>query len=82
MNGILIVKCKNCNIQKFIYISEDSNVEDENIESKIADALDNAKKISGKADIEFIDTRGVDFFVCSCGNYSSVEELKNLTKIN
>jgi len=76
MNGVLIVECKGCGSQKTLYLSDDTYVDNENLDKSTAELRARAEKIIGTSNTTFIDTRGLDYFICSCGNYSSVEEIK------
>ena len=76
MKGVLIVNCKGCGSQKLLYLSDDNYVGNENLDQIIAEARAEAERISRASNTEFIDTRGIDYFICSCGNYSSVEGIK------
>ena len=76
MNGVLSVKCKGCGSQIILYLSDDDYIDSEDLDKNIAGLRVRAEKIIGTSNTTFIDTRGLDYFICSCGNYSSVEEIK------
>jgi len=80
MNGVLSVKCKGCGSQKILYLSDDDYIDSEDLDKNIAELRTKAEKIIGTGNTTFIDTRGLYYFICSCGNYSSVEEIKETLK--
>jgi len=77
MNGVLIVKCKGCGSLKSLYLSDDNNVDNEESDKHIAELRDKVEKESGTSNTTFLDTRGLNYFICSCGNYSSIQEIKD-----
>ena len=80
MNGVLSVKCKGCGSQKILYLSDDDYIDSEDLDKNIAELRARAEMMIGTSNTTFIDTRGLDYFICSCGNYSSVEEIKKSLK--
>jgi hypothetical protein len=69
------MKCNSCGSQKALYISNDTIGKDEQ-EKHIAELHDEVDMLLGTSDTKIINTRGIDYFVCSCGNYTSVREIK------
>lgn len=76
MHGVLIVHCKFCAKQASLYISDKSlgNVEQD---VDMAELQEQVEMAIGMSNIEIVDTRGIDYFMCSCGNYTSVREIKD-----
>jgi len=80
MNGVLSVKCKGCGSQIILYLSDDDYIDSEDLDKNIAELRARAEMMIGTSNTKFIDTRGLDYFICSCGNYSSVEDIKKSLK--
>ena len=80
MNGVLSVKCKGCGSQIILYLSEDDYIDSDDLDKNIAELRAKAEKMIGTSNTIFIDTRGLAYFICSCGNHSSVEEIKETLK--
>lgn len=81
MNGVLIVKCKYCAKQTALYITDDS-LENEEQDLGITELREKVGREIGISETKIIDTRGVDYYICSCGNYSSMREIKEVLICN
>lgn len=80
MNGVLIVNCNFCAKQSGLYISY-SSLGNEEQDVDLAELQEQVEMTIGMTNIEIVDTRGIDYFLCSCGNYTTVREIKDSLRV-
>lgn len=81
MDGVLIIRCKGCDKQFYVFMSEDLS-QDEATTDELEEELKTVKMVAEDKGAEFVDSTGIDYLICSCGNLVSKEELIEMTNVN